>query len=247
MQHHGTCSPLAKLPCQCPHTITITSSIFSNVVTRDAGCYCRERADAVAGLRQARAESMQVSMPKPASSEGFLAGPLSLVPQPSSLDLAAGIDDLMAALKPRHSQAGGGASEDGSSALSGEFRIGSYRTPQSVQSEICCMFGRAQTILSAAWDCDPSALLISCLPSIFTLRMLCLQAQHIETAAGHHCPLCKGTIQSPHASVKSAALILFQRFSCTLLSQCSLPKTVPKSTAVHAALGNVQHNTCFLS
>ena len=93
---------------------------------------------------------MQVSMPKPASSEGFLAGPLSLVPQPSSLDLAAGIDDLMAALKPRHSQAGGGASEDGSSALSGEFRIGSYRTPQSVQSEICCMFGRAQAILSAA-------------------------------------------------------------------------------------------------
>ena len=190
---------------------------------------------------------MQVSMPKPASPEGSLAGPLSLVPQPSSLDLAAGIDDLMAALKPRHSLAGGGGSEDGSSAMSGEFCIGSHRTPECVHSEVCCMSGRAQNNLSAAWDCDPSALLISCLPSIFTLRMLCLQAQHIETAAGHHCPLCKGTIQSLHASVKSAALILFQSFSFTLLSQCSFPKTVRKSTAVHAALGNVQHNTCFLS
>ena len=100
---------------------------------------------------------MQVSMPKPASPEGSLAGPLSLVPQPSSLDLAAGIDDLMAALKPRHSLAGGGASENGSSAMSGAYRIGSYRTPESVQSEVCCMSGRAHNILSAAWGCDPSA------------------------------------------------------------------------------------------
>ncbi|KAL0020086.1 hypothetical protein WJX79_009298 [Trebouxia sp. C0005] len=80
----------------------------------------KERADAVASLRQARAESMQVSTPKAASPEGSLAGPISLVPQPSSLDLAAGIGDLMAALKPRRSQAGGGASEDGSSAMSGD-------------------------------------------------------------------------------------------------------------------------------
>lgn len=92
----------------------------------------RERADAVASLRQARAESMQVSTPKAASPEGSLAGPISLVPQPSSLDLAAGIGDLMAALKPRRSQAGGGASEDGSSAMSGALHIGSYRPPESV-------------------------------------------------------------------------------------------------------------------
>ena len=187
-QHHGTCSPPTKLPCQCPHTNTITSCIFSNVVNRDAGCYCRERADAVAGLRQARAEPMQVSMPKAASPEGSLAGPLSLVPQPSSLDLAAGIDGLMAALKPRHSQAGGGASEDGSSAMSGEFRIGSHRAPESVWSDICCMFGRAQTILSAAWDCDPSALLIRCQLSVSMLRMLCLQAQPPETDTRHTAP-----------------------------------------------------------
>ncbi len=128
---------------------------------------------------------MQVSMPKPASPQGSLAGPLSLVPQPSSLDLTAGIDELMAALKPRYSLAGGGASEDGSSAMSGAFRIGADRKLKSVHSGVCCMSGRAQNNLSAAWDCDPSALLISCLPSIFTLRMLCLQAQHTETAAGH--------------------------------------------------------------
>ena len=106
---------------------------------------------------------MQVSMPKPASPEGSLAGPLSLVPQPSSLDLAAGITDLMAALKPRHSQAGGGASEDGSSAMSGEFCVGSHRTSEAVQAEGCCMCGRTQNILSAAWGCDPSALLFGCL------------------------------------------------------------------------------------
>lgn len=110
----------------------------------------RERADAVTSLCQARAESMQVSMPKPAFPVGSLAGPLSLVPQPSSIDLAASIDNLMAALKPHPSQAGGGASEDGSSAMSGEFRIGSHRTPESVQAEVCYMSGRTQNTLSAA-------------------------------------------------------------------------------------------------
>ncbi len=105
----------------------------------------RERADAVASLRQARAESMQVSMPKPAFPEGSLAGPLSLVPQPSSLDLAAGIDDLMAALKPRHSLAGGGATEDGSSAMSGAFSIGSHRTPKSVQFECAAFLAELRT------------------------------------------------------------------------------------------------------
>ncbi|DBB14510.1 TPA: hypothetical protein ACH3X3_004792 [Trebouxia sp. C0006] len=105
----------------------------------------KERADAVAGLRQARAESMQVSMPKPASSEGFLAGPCSLVPQPSSLDLAAGIDDLMAALKPRHSQAGGGASEDGSSALSGDDDM-----PHRVVRRMKAMLLEAQALSSKA-------------------------------------------------------------------------------------------------
>ena len=81
---------------------------------------CRERSDAAASLRQARADSTPVSMPKPLSPEGSLAGPLALVPQPSSLDLAAGIDDLVAALKPRRSNAEGGVSEDGSSSISGE-------------------------------------------------------------------------------------------------------------------------------
>ena len=82
-------------------------------------CCCRERSDAAASLRQAQADSMSLSMPKPPSPEGSLAGPLALVPQASGLDLAAGIDDLVAALKPRRSNAERGVSEDGSSSVSG--------------------------------------------------------------------------------------------------------------------------------
>ncbi|DBA92530.1 TPA: hypothetical protein ACH3X1_002761 [Trebouxia sp. C0004] len=105
----------------------------------------KERADAVASLRQARADCVQVSMPNSASPEGSLAGPLSLGPQPSSLDLAAGIDDLMAALKPCHSQAGGGATEDGSSAMLGDDDM-----PHRVVRRMKAMLLEAQALSSRA-------------------------------------------------------------------------------------------------
>ncbi len=79
----------------------------------------RERAEAASSLRQSRAEAMQVSVPQALSPEGSAARALALAPQSSSLSLAAGIDDLVAALKTRRGIVDGGASEDGSASASG--------------------------------------------------------------------------------------------------------------------------------
>ena len=81
---------------------------------------CRERAEAALSLRQVRADFMQVSTPKSPSTEVSLVGPLALTPQPSSLSLTAGIDDLVAALKPRRGHVEGGLSETGLSTVSGK-------------------------------------------------------------------------------------------------------------------------------
>lgn len=74
----------------------------------------RERAEAAAAKRDMRPSVLQAS--SGAVSQGSLAGPLSLVAHPSSLSLAAGIDDLVTALKPRRSS--GGAIREDSSLLS---------------------------------------------------------------------------------------------------------------------------------
>ena len=76
----------------------------------------RERAEAAAMKREPRPSALQAAA-SPVS-EGSRAGPWALVPHPSSLSLAAGIDELVAALKPRRST-GGVAREDSSLSTSG--------------------------------------------------------------------------------------------------------------------------------
>ena len=102
----------------------------------------RERSEAASSLRQAREESMQLGVYKPPTPEGSQAGPLALTPQPSSISLADGIDDLIAALKPRRSTAEGGTSEDGS-------------TPSGVAQVMCgcacaCLLRQALPLLHAS-------------------------------------------------------------------------------------------------
>ena len=76
----------------------------------------RERAEAAASKREARPTAFQAAANP--ESQGSRAGPLPLGAHPSSLSLAASIDDLVVALKP-HRSAGGVAREDSSLSTSG--------------------------------------------------------------------------------------------------------------------------------
>ena len=85
-------------------------------ICRQLILFClRERAEAAAIKRETRPSALQTASPV---SEGSMAGPWALVPQPSSLGLAAGIDELVAALKPCRST-GGVAGEDSLLSTSG--------------------------------------------------------------------------------------------------------------------------------
>ncbi|KAL3148684.1 hypothetical protein ABBQ38_014099 [Trebouxia sp. C0009 RCD-2024] len=97
----------------------------------------KERAEAAAAKRDMRPSVLQAS--SGAVSQGSLAGPLSLVAHPSSLSLAAGIDDLVTALKPRRSS--GGAIREDSSLLSVS---GDDDTPHRVVQRMKAMLLEAQ-------------------------------------------------------------------------------------------------------
>ena len=74
----------------------------------------RERKEAAANLRQAQAGPLSSSAVSVAAQEGQPAGTPPIVAQDSSSALAAGIEELLAALKPRRDSTEGSRSEDGS-------------------------------------------------------------------------------------------------------------------------------------
>ena len=81
--------------------------------------WLRERAEAAASKRESSATALLPSLSPPPESTS--AGPLALISQPSSQSLAAGIDDLVAALKPRKAQQGGRENEDMAASVSGSL------------------------------------------------------------------------------------------------------------------------------